>query len=83
MGVTDDALMVVWRGQGALVLGEDLAASNHHGDGHGLLVQHAVVFGQLGLALWAAGAVSEDGFILRVGDLEEGVGHGNSLWWQR
>ena len=83
MGVTDHTLMVVRRGQGALVLGEDLAASDHHGDGHRLLVQHPVVLGQLGLALGAAGAVSEDGFILRVGNLEEGVGHGNSLWRQR
>ena len=82
MGMTDDALVVVRRGQGTLVLGEDFATSNDHGDGHRVLVEHALVFGQLGLALGAAGAVSEDGFIFRVGNLEEGVGHGVSLWPQ-
>ena len=82
MSVADDALMVVWRGQGALVLGEDLSAANHHGDRDGILVEHALILGELGLALEAAGAVSEDGFIFRIRNLEKGVGHGVSLWPQ-
>lgn len=82
MSVADDALVVVRRSQGALVFGEDFPTSDHHGDGDGILVEHALVLGQLGLALGAAGAVSEDGFIFRVWNLEEGVGHGVSLWPQ-
>ena len=80
--LTCSALMVVWRGQGALVLGEDLSAANHHGDRDGILVEHALILGELGLALEAAGAVSEDGFIFRIRNLEKGVGHGVSLWPQ-
>ena len=82
MGVPDDALVVVWRAQGPLVFSEDSLTANHHGDGDGVLIEHALVFGKLGLTFGAAGAVSEDGFIFRVRNLEEGVGHGVSLWPQ-
>ena len=82
MSVTNDALMVVRRGQRTLVLCEDFATTNHHGDGDGILVEHTLVFGQLGFAFGAARAVSEYGFIFRVRNLEEGVGHGDSLWPQ-
>ena len=34
-------------------------------------------------ALRAARAVGQDRFVLRVGDLEECVGHGESFWVQR
>ena len=81
--VADDPLVVVRRGQGAAVVGGDVASSDHHGHGHRVLVQHALIFGELGFALRAARAVGQDRFVLRVRDLEECVGHGESFWAQR
>jgi len=76
MSVSDDALVIMGRGKGTSIVGEDSFATNDHGNLHRLLVQHLLVLGKLGFSLWASRTVRKHGFILGIGDLEKCVRHG-------
>ena len=80
--VADDPLVVVRRRQrrSSVVTWRPPIT---HGHGHRVLIEHALIFGELGFALRAARTVGQDRFVLRIGDLEECVGHGESFWAQR
>ena len=79
MSVANHTLVVMRGSQRTSVAGHDFASSNHHGHLDRVLVEHALILGQLSSALWAVWTVVEDRFVFRIRDLEKGVGHGESI----
>ena len=83
VGMADDPFVVMGWGQGALVIGKDGFAADYHGDLYRVLVEHALIFCQLGSTFRTSWAVAQDRFIFGVGDLKKCVGHVVRIWAQR